>query len=203
MKGDIRATHEKLHTVANLITLFRFLSLPVFIYFMIVDAWTCAWLLMLMVAVSDGLDGYVARRFDQVTRIGAVADRVADRLCILTLSCMLGVANIIPWWLAGLIIGRDVALFAVVTYAFRGPMPVSATKTGKTATAFLLIGVPALIARQTSVPQAQTISTVAIVLAVLGLILYYVSGFQYARVARTTVIGRHLASSPRAEASRD
>jgi cardiolipin synthase len=97
-------------------------------------------------SITDFVDGYVARHFNQVTRLGQLLDPAADRLFIL--STLLGLAwvGVLPWWFAAVIIARDVLLLVlgVVLANFRfGPLPVH--HLGKMGTFALLFAMPVLL----------------------------------------------------------
>jgi cardiolipin synthase (CMP-forming) len=62
------------------------------------------------VATTDWVDGYVARRFDQVTKLGRIMDPLVDRALLATAAVTLLVAGILPWWVLLAIVARDVLL---------------------------------------------------------------------------------------------
>jgi cardiolipin synthase (CMP-forming) len=185
--GGTHVIRDEWVTVANAVTLCRILAMPTLVCLVAAGAWGFAGALMLAVAATDALDGYLARRLDQVSSVGTIADRAADRLCVLTAGCTLAAVGLLPLWLAGLIVARDAVLLAVVAYSFHGPMAVPVTRTGKAATGLLLLGIPALLASRSSMPLAQVINAAALCIVAGGTVLYYVSAFQYARSARTAV----------------
>jgi cardiolipin synthase len=76
---------RRVFTVANGITLIRLLGLPVFVHLVWRHEWMIAFLLVGVLACLDSIDGYVARRFNQATKLGAALDPVTDRLTVVTL----------------------------------------------------------------------------------------------------------------------
>ncbi|MCB1845356.1 MAG: CDP-alcohol phosphatidyltransferase family protein [Halioglobus sp.] len=71
--------------------------------------------LFLLASLSDGLDGFLAKRFDWQTRLGALLDPVADKLLVASVFAMLVVADLIPLWLASIVILRDVLIVGGAT----------------------------------------------------------------------------------------
>jgi len=135
-------------TTANKITITRILLVPVFVVALLhyLDSgreWSrwIALAVFLLAAIGDGVDGFVARRFNQKTEMGAVLDPVADKLLlvlglvILTLNTSARLDRI-PLWLAATVLGRDVMLLllGVLVYYLVGHATVRPHVTGKVAT---------------------------------------------------------------------
>ena len=96
--------------IANSLTLFRIALTPVFIIFLFYDhPYAKLWALMvfLVASITDALDGYFARKHDQVTEQGRFLDPLADKILILSALISFAVLEIIPFWMVGLIIFRD------------------------------------------------------------------------------------------------
>ncbi len=101
--------------LANCLTLFRILTIPIFLEFL---AYHFYWEALLVFAVggfTDFFDGYVARRMNQQTALGAYLDPVADKLLVITSFVMLGSIGGIPIWLTVVVVARDVLI--VLGYA--------------------------------------------------------------------------------------
>src|SRR5680860_1362681 len=89
---------DRVWTAANLITFARLGGLPLFVWLMIgPEAFGIAFLILVIVAATDWADGYVARRFDQVSRIGQVMDPLIDRALLATAGITLAVVGFLPW----------------------------------------------------------------------------------------------------------
>jgi CDP-diacylglycerol--glycerol-3-phosphate 3-phosphatidyltransferase len=96
--------------IANSLTLLRIALTPVFIIFLFYDhSYAKLWALMvfLVASITDALDGYFARKHDQVTEQGRFLDPLADKILILSALISFAVLEIIPFWMVGLIIFRD------------------------------------------------------------------------------------------------
>jgi cardiolipin synthase (CMP-forming) len=189
---DARVTvTDKTFTVASAITAIRIAGLPAFVYLALGrHAWFASFLVFGTLAFLDSIDGYVARRYDQVTKIGSMMDHVADRVTIFVIALTLLAVGILPLEIVALIVVRDVLLLVIVTILgqFGRPLPtgrVPITRTGKLATMLLLVGLPTLILHNTSVLGADVIYWFALALTWCGVCLYYISFVQYVRASLT------------------
>lgn len=99
-------------TVANLLTIFRLILIPVFVTALFYQRFTWALVIFLAAAFTDGLDGLVARSFNQKTQLGAILDPMADKLLLVTAFVVLSLPRFtqtdpIPFWLTIAAISRD------------------------------------------------------------------------------------------------
>jgi cardiolipin synthase len=96
--------------VPNTLTILRILSIPVFVILLLYDHLFIALLVFIGAGITDGLDGLIARVFNQRTTIGAYLDPIADKLILLTSFIVLAILGIIPGWLTVIVIARDVII---------------------------------------------------------------------------------------------
>ena len=110
---------QNMLNVPNAITLLRIaLILPIALQLLQRDYGT-ALVLFIVSALSDLADGLVARRWNLRTRFGAIADPVADKLTMLTVTILLAVDHWLPWWFAGAVVTRDVLIVCgAIAYHF-------------------------------------------------------------------------------------
>jgi len=115
--------------VPNFITLIRLGFVPVVAYFLVIEAYRIALPVFLVAALSDLADGYIARRFKLVSRLGAVLDPVADKLNMVVTTVLLAWLAQLPIWLAIAIVTRDVLIVAgALAYRFAvGPVKIAPT----------------------------------------------------------------------------
>lgn len=133
-------------TPANQITLLRMLLIPAFVILVVYGHVGWALVVFATAGITDGLDGLIARRSGQKTRLGAWLDPMADKLLLVTTFIVLtlpglGLANRLPIWLTVLIISRDVVIVltvAIISLAI-GPRTFQPTIYGKTATATYIV----------------------------------------------------------------
>ncbi|MCW2528638.1 MAG: CDP-alcohol phosphatidyltransferase family protein [Pseudonocardiales bacterium] len=141
------ATADRVLTVPNVISAARLLGVPVFLYLLLgPHADIAAFVVLILAGISDWADGVLARKLNQYSRIGELLDPAADRLYILATLIGLVLRDIIPWWLAAIIIGRDLVLAVALAVLRRygwGPLPVHYL--GKAATFNLLYAFPLLL----------------------------------------------------------
>jgi cardiolipin synthase (CMP-forming) len=96
--------------VPNILTLARIAATPVMILLLRDRAYEAALLLFILAGVTDGLDGYIAKRFDCASRLGAVLDPIADKMLIISAFVMLALLGDIPFWLLVVVVFRDVMI---------------------------------------------------------------------------------------------
>ena len=170
-------------TVPNFISLLRILSIPLIAYLVANRHLIISLVVMLISALSDGVDGIIARRFNQVSKLGQILDPVADRLLILCSILALSIASILPWWLLVLVGARDVLMGLLVLALAQhdyGPLPVHFA--GKTGTALLMLAIPALIFADVGTSAFfRFFHLVALAAVIWGVGLYWLAGLIYAR----------------------
>ena len=173
--------HDRLLTVPNAITLLRLLGLPVFAWLLLgADRPAAAFWTLAVIASTDWVDGYVARRFDQVSRIGKLMDPVVDRVLLATAGLVLVVAGIVPLGVVAAILVRDAAVLGGALLLFGGIPPIPVTKLGKAATACLLAGLPSFLVAAIDWVGAAAFGILAVGLTAVGLVGYYAAALQYA-----------------------
>ncbi len=96
--------------IPNLLTLARIAATPVMILLLKDRAYESALLLFLLAGLTDGLDGYIAKRFDFQSRLGAILDPIADKLLIVSAYVMLALLGDIPFWLLVIVGFRDLMI---------------------------------------------------------------------------------------------
>ena len=103
-----------LHQLPNLLTLARIGAVPVLILFLHDGRYAPALAVFLAAGITDGLDGWIAKRFGYVTRLGAILDPLADKMLIVSTYIMLVLAGDIPFWVLLLIGFRDLGIIGGV-----------------------------------------------------------------------------------------
>lgn len=94
-------------TIPNLITLARFLLVPAVIFALLTEEVDWAFAGFVVAAISDGLDGFIARQFDQRSELGAYIDPIADKLLLVSVFVVLGYMQHLPLWLVIAAVSRD------------------------------------------------------------------------------------------------
>lgn len=93
--------YERRLTLATLLTLTRIFLIPFIVSFMIMQLWACAWILCAVAATTDAVDGYVARRFQEQTLLGAVLDPIADKALVISVLATLSLVDHSPLHVSG------------------------------------------------------------------------------------------------------
>jgi cardiolipin synthase (CMP-forming) len=191
------ALSERVWTVPNLLSGLRLLGVPLFLYWVLVTEQDGRAVLLLIAAgISDYLDGTIARRFNQFSRLGQLLDPAADRLYIAATLVALVVRDGLPWWWAAALLGRDVLLLPTLPLLRRhgyGPLPVHFL--GKAATANLLYAIPMLL---WALPErdgwfADLVRPFGWAFATWGSVLYLLAGVLYAMQVRQVVSAERVA----------
>lgn len=132
--------------MANLITLTRFLLIPIFAFFILLDYNIAALVVFLAAAATDWLDGYVARR-TKITDFGKIADPIADRILVITATVLLTVKGMIPKPAMTLLITREfVIAIGAALLQIKG-ITIEVITAGKYATAFVIIALVLILLR--------------------------------------------------------
>jgi cardiolipin synthase len=173
---------DRILTIPNLLSFLRLALVPVFLLFLIDGQDVAALIVLALSGFTDFLDGFIARRFDQVTRLGQMLDPAADRLYILAAVLGLVVRELIPLWFVVSILARDVLLVVVAVVlvgAGHGALPVN--RVGKAATACLFVGLPVLMLAAAVPSIADVAQPFGTAVSILGAVLYWVAGLVYLR----------------------
>jgi cardiolipin synthase (CMP-forming) len=101
-------------TIPNLITIGRFLLVPAVVFALLAGHMDWALLCFVVAGVSDGVDGFIARHFDQRSELGAYLDPMADKLLLVSVFVVLGFMAELPLWLVIAAVSRDALIVAAV-----------------------------------------------------------------------------------------
>ena len=176
------AGQESNINLPNVLTLVRILLIPVFVMLLIdptPDRALAAAIVFVVAAVTDLLDGYVARKTGQITKLGRLLDPIADKLLVLSALILLVQVDRVSALVAILIIAREVAVTGLRAIAASEGLIMSAEVTGKYKMALQVIAIVLLVLEGTVVETIGNLHLAGIVTLYLSLILGYVSGAQY------------------------
>jgi cardiolipin synthase (CMP-forming) len=169
-------------TVPNALSLLRLLGVPVFLWLLLgPHADVIAIVLLAVSGFTDWLDGVIARRFDQQSKIGALIDPLADRLYILATLVGLVLRHIIPWELAAVLVLRDLLLLTMTPgLRRRGYTALPVHYLGKAATFSLLYAFPLLLLGNVHNTLGHIAKPIAWAFTIWGTGLYLWAGVIYA-----------------------
>ena len=112
-------------SIPNLITLGRILLVPIVVWAIASGRMQMAFLLFLAAAISDGVDGFLAKRFGMKTELGAYLDPLADKILIVSIYVTLGITQVIPLWIVILVASRDFMIIGAIILSWLVDMPVA------------------------------------------------------------------------------
>lgn len=171
---------SRILTIPNLLSLIRLGMVPVFLAFILVGADFAALIVLVISSLTDYLDGIIARKFRQVSRLGQLLDPAADRLFIFAALVGLCVRDIVPLWLLVVIVGRDFMLAVLgIILANHGYGPLPVHHLGKVATFSLLFALPILMLGLAFHEVSWITNPVGWAFALWGAFLYWWAGVIY------------------------
>ena len=175
-------------TVPNLLSMLRLALVPVFLYLLLNERYVLAICALALASLTDYLDGYFARKWNQITRLGQLLDPAADRLYIFSTLVGLAYVGQIPVWIVAVIFARDAMLavaYVILANFGHGPLPVHYL--GKAATFALLYSFPLLLMAKIWAEAAPVLMPLAWGFALWGVGLYWWAGLVYLRQVRQVV----------------
>ena len=112
-------------SIPNLITLGRVILVPVVFWLLLTGELKAAFLVFVVAGISDAVDGFLAKRFNWETELGAYLDPIADKLLIVCIFIALGVTGRLPSWLVIMVVSRDVLIViaVVLSWLLGNPTP--------------------------------------------------------------------------------
>lgn len=159
---------DRFWTVPNVITILRFCLVPVFVWLVVSERYLTAFIVLAVLSSTDWVDGYIARRFNQITTVGQWLDPAADRLSLAVVAVTFVATGIAPWWLVVSLLVPDLILGVTALALFRGSPELEVTVLGKVRTALLLVGTPLLLLAQVPGLAEGALTVAATVVLALG-----------------------------------
>jgi len=204
--GDEQGEHDgedRLLTLPNIITVVRLSMLPVFLWLLFGrDDRVWAASILGALGATDFLDGYIARRWHQVSNIGKILDPVADRLLFFIGGLAIIVDGSIPLWVAWLVLIREVLVsVATVALALAGAARIDVTWFGKAGTFAVMFAFPLFLASEGQLFWRDEARVLAWAFAIPGLVLGYVALVMYVPLGLKALREGRAARSGPAEAA--
>lgn len=195
---------DRIVTVPNLVTLVRLAGIGVFVWLLFgADRQTPAAVLLAVLGATDWVDGFVARRFHQVSNLGKVLDPVADRMLVATAVISVLVQGAAPIWFGVATIAREVLVsLAVLLLASLGAERIDVLFVGKAGTFGLMFAYPTFLLSYGNAGWQGPIRVIAWVTGAIGLGLAWLAAGAYVPVAvkalRSGRAGRSATAAARA-----
>jgi cardiolipin synthase len=179
--GRPKSAYGEILTVPNLVSFIRLLGVPLFLYLLLVPHADVAAIVVLAIGgTSDWVDGFLARRLKQVSRLGELLDPLADRLYIFATLIALTVRDVLPWWFTIALVAREAFLgVLLLLLRRRGYGPPAVHYVGKSATFILLVAFPVLLLAHVLGQPYGWWYAAGWGLALWGLALYWIAAVFY------------------------
>lgn len=167
-------------SIPNLITIARILSVPLVVWAITSGQMMIAFILFLAAGLSDAVDGYLAKRFNMASEVGAYLDPIADKALIVSIYVSLGIAEAIPRWIVILVVSRDIMIVGAVilSWVLGRPMevkPLIISKVNTVAQIVFACLVLASLAFGFDSDAAQLVAIAAVAVLTLLSIAFYVA----------------------------
>lgn len=192
-------------TIPNVVTMLRFLLVPVFVWFMLRGEHWNALITLIVLFSTDWIDGFLARRLNQVSTVGKWLDPLADRLSLWVVVSTVVLSGVAPLWLVFALVVPDLMLAGVMALIYAGNPQMSVTLLGKARTVALMIGVPLLLlAEAPFIGDAQLIHNIAIGILAVGAAGHIMASLDYLfQGIKNAILMRKRNLDPRNKADRD
>lgn len=160
--------------IPNILTTIRFFLIPVFyiVYFSSIDNhFMISIIIFLISGITDVLDGYIARKYNMITKWGSLLDPLADKLMILTVLFSLSKTNVIPLWIFVLILAKEGLMILGGILLLKKKTVISARYYGKAATLFFYLSIGVMIFNE----------RIGIIIMYAAILLAFFAFFNYSR----------------------
>ena len=127
--------------VPNILTIVRFLLIPVIIVFAMKDNYVATIIVLTISGITDILDGYIARKFNFITDFGKLMDPLADKATQVTLLAILAIQKIIPFWIIAIVLLKEFCMIAGASFLYGKELVVSSKWYGKLSTVLFYIAI--------------------------------------------------------------
>ena len=178
--ADEQVASSQIFTVANAVSVVRLMAIPVFLWLVIEDRLLIAFVLLVVAVLTDFVDGMIARRMNEITKLGQFLDPFADRLFIAATVIALAIQDVVPWWFVIAVMLRDALLgIGGVVMARYGAATLPVKWWGKVATFAMLVVLPLFLLGAVVPEIGEITNPIAWMLALATVALYWVVGFSY------------------------
>ena len=159
----------------NLVTLARLILAPFVAVDILNGRYGRAIILCFLAGVTDVVDGLLARRFGTPTQVGAYFDPIADKILLSAIYVALGVAHALPWWMVGVVFGRDVLILAMSAYGllFTSIRKFPPSVWGKISTFFQIAAALVVMGDRDGIPAPVAVATWVMVAATVWSGIHY------------------------------
>jgi cardiolipin synthase (CMP-forming) len=185
MPDALEPGDDRILTIPNVISVVRLCCVPLFLWLLFgLEARLAAAILLAVLGATDWVDGWIARRYHQVSTVGKVLDPVADRIMLITAVVAIAIDGAVPWWFAIVALGREVVVsLAALTLGAMGARRIDVTWWGKTGTFLSMMSFPLFLAGAADWALADASEVLAWVVGVPGVAIAWYSAVGYVPLA--------------------
>ena len=163
-----------MNTTANKITMLRIVLIPVFLVLAYLDHRIIATVVFIIASLSDLLDGYIARHYNQISNFGKFMDPLADKMLVLSAMCFLVEKGQMPGWVVAIVLFREFAVSGLRLVAVERQRVIAAAWSGKIKTACTMIGLCFLLVLNQYEWLNMAVSAVILITTVYSGVEYFV-----------------------------
>lgn len=184
---------NRLWTVPNLVSLIRLCCIPVFVYLVFgLNREGAAAILLGVLGATDWIDGYIARRFNQVSAVGKFLDPATDRLLLAVAVITVVLRDAVPVWFALVAFSREFLIIGGGIYlALRGIRGLEVEYIGKAGALGLMFSLPFFLGAKADMAFDNVMLVFAWIFGIPGLVLNYISLWHYFKRARVMLGEQH------------
>ena len=170
--------------IPNALTALRLVLVPVFVWLFLSGLWALSLTVYVTACITDWLDGYLARKWNQITDFGKLADPVADKLMTIVVLACLAHRDVLPWWVLCVVLLKELLMITGGAFLFRRRnIVVMANRIGKAATVMVFAALATLLLTPT-LPQVEMVGMVllyaALATSLVALGVYFAGIFMRA-----------------------
>lgn len=173
--------------IPNILTILRFLFIPIILYFIFLGNYILGFLLFTLSGITDILDGFIARRFNLISNFGKLMDPLADKLTQISVLATLVIVDIIPAWILAIVIFKELIMVIGASFLYGKDVVVYSKWYGKLATVLFYVAIViSLITKQFNITGfwiniSLFIYCIAVISTIFSLVMYikclYQDGF--------------------------
>lgn len=176
----IKEDMKKILNVPNILSFFRLLCVLVFllVFFWFTPNYIPALIVFVIASLTDAIDGFVARKYNQITSLGVVLDPLADKFLKMSALFAFAFNGIVEWWLFGVLCGIDLAMIIAGIVLFKREITIPSNIIGKTGTLVMSIGLIMCFFPQELAPLNEYTLYVGLGIIISSVILYVALNFK-------------------------
>lgn len=178
------AKRENIWNLPNVLTMIRMALIGVFIWQFVVGHMYWAMAVFVLAGITDFLDGYFARKNQQVTNFGKLMDPLADKLMLITALTCLTVAGLVPIWVVVVVFVKELLMIIGGYMLLKRGVVVQSMFVGKAATVLFIVAVVATFLHEYLAPWHLVLQYYAVGLSVFAMLWYFINTIKAIRAKR-------------------